>query len=432
MHASAWHALGDPVAANIMSQGFDLDFAVQPTLSYDPPLNAVTSDENAELILPFIPDWLKRGVVREIFKKTKLFYSRMFSVPKPEKEIRPIIDLSILNRMLRIPSFTMTTVDKIAPVLPEGLWAITIDIKDAYFHVAMAWWTHKYLAFKLRNRVFVFQMLPFGLSPAPWAFSRVMKPIRKTLSLDEILSHYYLDDWILFGSSVEETNRHGKVFLDLLLRLGLQVNWKKSKLTPSRSLEYLGVWLDLERMEVSLPPSKQLKLLEDVKHLRRMSSTSRRQLEGLTGFLNFAAPLVPLGRSLLYPVIRWMNCFTTPEFRDLKVPITQDLRDVLTPWLDTSLIQASVPMRLPEAEVELMTDASGTGWSGVLLPRRVEGKWSPREALHPITWKELKAVQLSLLHFVSDLEEKVVRVYSDSSTVGHASGNNGRWLPQIF
>ena len=64
-----------------------------------------------------------------------------------------------------------------------------------------------------------------------------------------------------------------------------------------------------------------------------------------------------------------------------------------------------------------MTDASGTGWSGVLLPRRVEGKWSPREALHPITWKELKAVQLSLLHFVSDLEEKVVRVYSDSSTV---------------
>ena len=407
-----------------MSQGYELDFVAVPPLSFDPPPQAVTKEDQAELILPFIPVWSERGVVREIFTR-ELFYSRMFTVPKPEVEVRPIIDLHILNQMLNPISFRMNAVDKIVPMLPEGLWAIKVDIKDAYFHVPMAWEMHKYLAFKLKDRVFVFQVLPFGLSPAPWAFSRVMKPIRKSLSLQEIMSFYFLDDWIVVGQSEELTADHGRVFVELLQRLGLQVNWKKSQLTPRRSLEYLGVWLDLQRMEISLPWSKQQTLVEDVKHFRRLSSTSRRELERLVGFLLFAARLVPLGRTLLHPITMWMNCHTSPELRDLQVPLDQNLRNALSQWLDPSVVQAGVPMRLPLAEVEMMTDASDNGWCGVLLPRTVEGIWSQEEALLPINWKELKAVHLSLLHLASEIRGKSVTLHTDSSTVVWCIKNQG-------
>ena len=94
---------------------------------------------------------------------------------------RPIIDLSVLNLHLDFPSFKMETVAVIAKAISTGLWACSIDIQDAYFHVPMNWEFHKFLAFKIENRIFVFQFLPFGLSPAPWVFTRIIKPIKSRL-----------------------------------------------------------------------------------------------------------------------------------------------------------------------------------------------------------------------------------------------------------
>ena len=413
-HTAAWEDLGDNVATDIMTRGFRLTFRSPPPLSLTPPPHAVTSLANVAKILPFVPDWLKRGVIREIFGPVLLFFSMMFTVPKPNDEVRPIIDLSLLNRLLVIPSFKMTSVDRIAPMLPEGCWGISVDIKDAYFHCPVAWEMQKFLAFVLGGRTFVFQVLPFGLSSAPWAFSRVMRPIQRKLTLMGILSFFFLDDWFLLAQSVEMTNRHGQILLDLLQSLGFQISWKKCALTPSQQLVYLGVLFDLKKMELSLPEDKQSKLRAMVGRTSLEKLISRRQLESLIGFLNFAASLVPLGRNLLYPLMSWLNKKTLTSTRDSWVPVDQDLRSALAPWLDEDLIRTAVPMKIPCPAAEIMTDASDLGWCGILLPHEVKGTWTQEEVAFSINWKELKAVHLTLVYFAEELQGQTVRVLSDN------------------
>ena len=165
-----WEKLGDPVAQDIMIEGLQLFFHTPPPLSSYPPPHAVTSPNQVRNMLPFIPGWLEMGYVREVLEQealqTPMFFSRTFTVPKGEVDRRPILDLSELNKLLIIPKFRLETLERIVKSIVEGLWGTSLDIMDAYLNVALAPQFHKYFAFVLEKRTFVFQVLPFGLSTA--------------------------------------------------------------------------------------------------------------------------------------------------------------------------------------------------------------------------------------------------------------------------
>ena len=118
-----------------MTTGLRLEFHTPPPLTYAPPPHAVTSEANAVLIRPFLPDWLRRGVVRRIKVRQLLYFSSLFAVEKDETSIRPIINLKVLNQFLVVPSFKMETALKIAINILGPKWGCKIDLKDAYFHV---------------------------------------------------------------------------------------------------------------------------------------------------------------------------------------------------------------------------------------------------------------------------------------------------------
>ena len=53
----------------------------------------------------------------------------------------------------------------------------------------------------------------------------------------------YLDDWLILGSSLQEITRARDLLLWLCNELGVQVNLVKSSLTPTQTLDYLGMTL---------------------------------------------------------------------------------------------------------------------------------------------------------------------------------------------
>jgi hypothetical protein len=65
------------------------------------------------------------------------FYSHIFLVPKKSGEWRLIIDLSCLNHFLRVPWFKMETTRSVATAIQPKDWAVSLDIRDAYFHIPM-------------------------------------------------------------------------------------------------------------------------------------------------------------------------------------------------------------------------------------------------------------------------------------------------------
>ena len=177
------------------------------------------------------------------------WFSRLITRSKKNGKLRPVIDLSELNRLLKIPTFKMETVPVISRAISGNLWATSVEIEDANFHVPMNWDFHKYLAFKLKRKTYVFQFLPFGLSPAPWGFSRIIKPNKRRLH-NHLIS--ILDDFIILAKSPTSTLEAAGTVLDLQ-SLGFKLNWKKSSLTPSPHAEYLGVMWDLETSVLSVP-----------------------------------------------------------------------------------------------------------------------------------------------------------------------------------
>ena len=136
-----------------MNMGFKLKFLEKPILTFRPPPHARTSKGHLPALRPFIPEYLSKGIIREILIPQPLYFSSVFPVPKKNNTFRPIINLSRLNTMLKFSPFKMETVAKIAPCLTVPLWGITVDLEDAFFHVPIAWEYHKYFAFEMDGHI---------------------------------------------------------------------------------------------------------------------------------------------------------------------------------------------------------------------------------------------------------------------------------------
>ena len=123
-------------------------------------------------------------------------FSRLFSVTKKNGGLRPVLDLSFLNTFISTPTLKMEAISSILPHLHPGMWATLLDVTDAFLSVKLSLPIQKYFCFFLNGKVYIFLRQPFGLTTAPWAFSRLMRPIRKYLRLHKILVSSFLDDFL--------------------------------------------------------------------------------------------------------------------------------------------------------------------------------------------------------------------------------------------
>ncbi|CAL4185922.1 unnamed protein product [Meganyctiphanes norvegica] len=225
------------------------------SLSLLPPPRAIPNPSQLPAIRSFLPGLLSRRIIRKIYFPRLLFFSRLFLVGKKGGSLRLVIDLSLLNQFLFIPSFHMESVPLIASGIVDPLWGCTLDLEDAYYHVPVNWFFQMFLAFVIDGQVYVFQYLPFGLSTAPWAFNRVMKPIKSHLHQLAFRVHSFLDDFLFLHSRRDGLEDLTEYALSLFRKLGFRINLKKSFLSPSQTIEYLGVIFHLDSLTLS--PSSQ-------------------------------------------------------------------------------------------------------------------------------------------------------------------------------
>lgn len=77
----------------------------------------------------------------------------------------------------------------------------------------------------------------------------------------------YLDDWLFTAVSASLLEKHLNRTISLLLYLGWIINWNKSYLTPSRTVQFLGFVIKSSEMKTYLPQDKILKLMEAVQDI---------------------------------------------------------------------------------------------------------------------------------------------------------------------
>lgn len=79
------------------------------------------------------------------------------------------------------------------------------------------------------------------MSLSPMAFTKLLKPVLKWTRRRGILISAYLDDLIIVGKTELQTASSTQTVFHKLQSLGFLVNMTKSHLTPTTSINHLGL-----------------------------------------------------------------------------------------------------------------------------------------------------------------------------------------------
>ncbi len=71
--------------------------------------------------------------------------------------LRPILDLRLLNCSVRRLKFRMLTVKQVVSQIRSEDWFVTIDLKDAYFHISILPSHRKFLRFAFRGKAYQYR-----------------------------------------------------------------------------------------------------------------------------------------------------------------------------------------------------------------------------------------------------------------------------------
>ena len=144
-----------------------------------------------------IAEFVAKGAVRKLSKEEARekpgFYSKLFTVPKPNGSWRMIINMRKLNSHNAKEKFKMQGIRDVRNALKPNMYGCVIDISDAYYHVSIHKKSRKYTRFILDGDVYEYLGLPMGLTCSPRIFTKVSKAVADVLWKRSIIIIIYID-----------------------------------------------------------------------------------------------------------------------------------------------------------------------------------------------------------------------------------------------
>ena len=415
-HLRAWYAITtDRWVLTIIKDGYSIEFDALP------PSGVVRSTPPSDPLLKEVRILLSKGAIIPVPRgqRHRGFYSRYFAVPKRDGGVRPILDLRDVNTFIAPKKFRMTSLTTILPLLMSTSWFASIDLTDAYFHIAIRPFSQQFLRFAIGNRSYQFQVLPFGLSTAPRVFTKCMAVVAAHFRTRGIQIHPYIDDWLVVADSFSRLTHHIKYILKTLQDLGLQINREKSHLIPTRSIKFIGAILDASRTRAFLPRDRALGLRQLAHKLLRQRRVTAYSIQRLLGLMASTTAVTPFARLKMRRLQSWFNSIFNPLWPAKRIFFhlpDRVLRSLIW-WTHRSNLLAGIPFQLPMPSMTLTTDASLRGWGAHLFGLSTQGLWSRKEQRNHINLLELLAVYKALRAFETQVSGHHIQVTSDNTTV---------------
>lgn len=310
---------------------------------------------------------LESKVVRE---SSSPYASPIVLVRKKDGSIRLCVDYRQLNRKTRKDAFPLPRIDESLDALSGSKWFSTMDLVSGYNQVPVAERDKHKTAFCTPFGLFEFNRMPFGLCNAPGTFQRLMERMFGAQHCQSLL--LYLDDIIVFSSSVEEQLSRLDLVLSRLQQEGLKVKLEKCAFFK-RKVQYLGHLISEEG--VSTDPSK-ISTVANWPHptnsseLRSFLGFASYYRRFVSGFSKLAAPLNRLAAELAGVKARkGRNTLEGDAWSESCENSFQDLKARLVSAPILAFANFSLPFILE-------VDASHCGL-GAVLSQEQEGKVRP-------------------------------------------------------
>lgn len=231
--------------------------------------------------------------------------------------------------------------------------------------------------------------MPFGLSNSPAVFQALVNDVLRDM-IDQFI-YVYLDDILIFSSSLQEHVQHVRRVLQRLLENGLFVKTEKC-IFHAQSVPFLGYIVSTEG--IRMDPDK-VKAVVDWP-----SPDSRKALQRFLGFANFYRRFVRNFSQIVAP----LTALTSP-----RVPFRwSDTAEAAFAKLKSRFVSAPILIAPdPSRQFVVEVDASEVGVGAVLSQRSssddkmhpcafLSHRLSPAERNYDIGNRELLAVKLAL------------------------------------
>ncbi|KZS07400.1 Uncharacterized protein APZ42_028944 [Daphnia magna] len=429
---SAWAKITkDPWILETVSRGFSWEFISDP-IQESTPSNAAMGAIQKQLCDQEVSSLLQKGAI--VKASGPGFVSGIFLIPKKSGGLRPIINLKKLNSFIQCHHFKMENIQTVRQTIRKGDWLTKIDLKDAYLTIPMAQTHRKFLRFIWDGDTFEFTCLPFGLSCAPWAFTKILRPVVAFLRSTGIRLVVYLDDFLIAHSSKLRAKQEVQVVMALLESLGFAISTEKSTTEPTQTLEFIGLIVRTVPMTFSLSDKKTADIVKLCKTALLHRKMSLRELASLLGNLNWATQAVRYAqahfRSLQALYLKGLR--SAEGNLQASITITPNAKNDLSWWIKHAKFEEGKAIIMPTSDVSICTDASLSGWGAVCQDVKTGGPWSLTESKYHIIELELLAALKGLECFTAaSFGSAVVLRIDNTAAVSYINNLGGSKSAQL-
>src|ERR1700716_787607 len=183
-----------------------------------------TNEKQSAVLKKYIEENLTRGHIQ---KSTSPGGYPVLFVPKKDDSLRMRVDYRQLHDQIVKNRYPPPLISRLRDQLVGAHYFTRLDLPIAYAHIRIREGDEWKTAFRMTFGHYEYQVLPFGLTNAPVTFqSAIDHAIRPFLDRTAVC---YLDDILIFSTTLEEHKRHVKEVLDALHTHNLSVNREKSE-----------------------------------------------------------------------------------------------------------------------------------------------------------------------------------------------------------
>ena len=221
---------------------------------------------------------------------------------KSTKKYRLTINYQKLNNILKKNAMIPPDIEVLLDRLGGRPWKSVLDARSGYFHIPLAQESREKTAFRGTYGLYQFTRLPQGLATAPAIFQTAMNEMLGDLK--DTCALAYMDDVIVFSSTLDEHISHLQQVFQRIQEFGLKMSLDKSKFAMLE-IEFLGRIITEDGIR---PDPKKIQAIQDfnqpstqkeVMRFKGMCSFHRRLIK------DFSLIMEPLQRMINDRAVRW-------------------------------------------------------------------------------------------------------------------------------